>query len=132
MIHDETIKSPLIIIVEESVLTSLLIFTKNYVKKGVITEKQLQHLKQRVKKMQIKYNKRILINTNIDNCFSHIKIRQRNFELTNLKIQHLKEFDALYKEMYKKLLNKKKVIINGNQTKLKVFNEIANIIKTTK
>ena len=129
---NKTIKSPSIIIVERSALASLLIFTKNYVEKGIITEKQLQHLEQRVKKIQIKYNKRILINTDVANCFDHIKIRQRDFELTSLKMQDLKQLDKLYKKMYEKLLHTKKVIVNGNQTKLEVFNDVANIIETTK
>ena len=131
-IYNKKVKSPSIIIVERSALTSLLVFTKNYVEKDIITEKQLQHLEQRVKKIQIKYNKRILINTDVANCFDHIKIRQRKFELTSLKMQDLKKLDKLYKEMYKKLLHTEKVIINGNQTKLEVFNNVANIIKTTK
>ena len=131
-IYNKRVKSPSIIIVERSALTSLLVFTKNYVEKDIITEKQLQHLEQRVKKIQIKYDKRILINTDGANCFDHIKIRQRKFELTSLKMQDLKKLDKLYKEMYKKLLHTEKVIINGNQTKLEVFNNVANIIKTTK
>ena len=130
-IYNKTIKSPSIIIVERSALTSLLIFTKNYVEQGVITEKQLQHLEQRVNKIKIKYNKRILINTDVANCFDHIKIRQRNFELKNLKIKDLKKLDKFYKEMYEKLLHTEKVTVNGNQTKLEVFNDVANIIGTT-
>ena len=131
-IYNEKIKIPSIIIVERSALTSLLIFTKNYVEKGIITEEQLQHLEKRVKKIKINYDKRILINTDVSNCFDHIKTRQRNFELKSLKIQDLKKIDNLYKAMYQKILENKKIIIDGNQTKLNVFNDIANIIKTTK
>ena len=131
-IHDKTVKSPSIIIVERSALTSLLVFTKNYVEKDIITEEQLQHLEQRVKKIQIKFNKRILINTDVVNCFDHIRIRQRKFELTSLKKQDLMQLDKLYKKMYEKLLHTEKVIINGNQTKLEILNDVANIIKTTK
>ena len=47
--------------------TSLLIFTQNYVERGIITEKQLQHLEKRVEKIKITYNKRILINTDVAN-----------------------------------------------------------------
>ena len=131
-IYNEKIKSPSIIIVERSALTSLLIFTKNYVKKSIIIKKELQHLERRVKKIKINYNKRILINTDVANCFDHIKTRQRKFEITNLKIKHLKEFNELYKDMYKGLSHTEKIIINGNQTKLNVFNDVVKIIKTTK
>ena len=89
-------------------------------------------MEQRVKKIQITYNKRILINTDAANCFDHIKIRQRKFELTSLRMQNLKELDEFYNEMYKKLLHTEKVIINGNQTKLKFFNDVAKVIETTK
>ena len=132
MIYDETMKLPSIIIVERSALTSLLIFTKNYVEKNIITKKQLQYLEKRVQKIKINYDKRILIDTDVANCFDHIKTRKRDFELKSLKIQDLKKINNLYKEMYKKLLHTKKIIINGNQTKLEVFNDIANIIKTIK
>ena len=47
-------------------------------------------------------------------------------------MQNLKELDEFYNEMYKKLLHTEKVIINGNQTKLKVFNDVAKVIETTK
>ena len=132
IIYNKTMELPSIIIVERSALTSLLIFTKNYVEKGIITEEQLQHLQKRVKEIKINYDKRILINTDVANCFDHIKTRKRNFELKSLKIQDLEKIDDLYKKMYEKLLHTNKIIINGNQTKLNVFNDIAKIIKTIK
>ena len=129
-IYKESTQSSKIFVVERSAMTSLSIFTKNYVKNGVIDKKQQQLLKDRVNKIQMNYNKRILVKTSVENCFKRIKIRQRNFEMLHLKVELLEEFHELHEIMYQKIPATQKVVINGNQTKEKVFKELVSIIKS--
>lgn len=88
-----------IIMVERSALTSVNVFAKLYLQQNIITSAQYDELHALAHELNIKYDKRIFINTPPEICKERVITRNRKCD-RNSPFQYLKDIDALYQKMY--------------------------------
>ena len=126
-------KNNKVIIIERSALTALLVFSQYYLQHGMLTKAQYNELVKQTNTLRISYNVRILVNTAPEECLKRVKLRNRGFEIKHLTLDYLRGLDKNHKQMYDEALAGEKVfVVDGNQTKEKIFSDTLSLLNAMK